>query len=732
MTDFYLSCEKLDLKRKALIPVLAAFLSVAPASSALSKEDKFLDMDTLSELSLEELLNVTVVIATGVKQTLARAPAVASVITARDIEAIGATSLEEVLETVPGLHVERSQLNYLPIYVIRGVHSAYNPEVLMLMNGIPINQVYLGFRGPMGANIQINAIARIEIIRGPGSAVFGADAFSGVINIITKRKKVEHGDGSYTGELDGLEAGVRAGSFDTQEAWVMHGGSWSGFDVALTLEYRTTEGQREQIEVDGQTYWDMIFGTNASLAPGPLNLGKRSFDARLDVTKGKWQLRAAHHGVRDGQPGVGNSQALDPTGRLFENRFTSDLTYHDPELTEHWDVTAQASYMDTKFGYTRNQTLYPPGAFGGTYPYGMIGNPGVAERHTRFSVSAFYSGFEKHRIRVGTGYHYADLHEATATGNFYGVDPATGNPSPPEIVVTATDTPYMFIPEKDRESWHLFVQDMWKFAPDWEFTGGLRFDEYSDFGTTLNPRLALVWQALPDLTLKALYGHAFRAPSFGELYALNNPVALGNPDLEPETIATRELAFNYQPAENLNFNMNLFSYKIRDTIRSMPDPDNVGSRIGQNTGSQKGYGAELEAKWRINRAFSVSGNYARQKSTDKESDQDAGYAPHHQVYVRGDWRFLPKWHFNAQANWVADRDRAAGDPRPEIDDYTTVDLTLRRKDLKNWNFAISVRNLFDEDAREPSPGPDTSGVINVPNDYPMAGRSYFAEISYHF
>ena len=91
---------------------------------------------------------------------------------------------------------------------------------------------------------------------------------------------------------------------------------------------------------------------------------------------------------------------------------------------------------------------------------------------------------------------------------------------------------------------HLSLQDEWQLAPDWELTAGVRYDHYSDFGATLNPRAALVWQTSPRLTSKILYGRAFRAPAFDTLYAQNNPVGLGNDSLDPETIDTIELAKN--------------------------------------------------------------------------------------------------------------------------------------------------------------------------------------------
>ena len=129
-------------------------------------------------------------LATGSHQEVSRAPAVATVITNAAIEVMGAVDLDEVLETVPGLHVSYSAVSLNPIYTIRGIHSEFNPQILMLINGIPITHLFLGNRGQAWGGMPVNNIARIEIIRGPGSALYGADAFSGTINIVTKTQKI--------------------------------------------------------------------------------------------------------------------------------------------------------------------------------------------------------------------------------------------------------------------------------------------------------------------------------------------------------------------------------------------------------------------------------------------------------------------------------------------------------------------------------------------------------------
>ena len=655
-------------------------------------------------------------IATGRRQPIVLAPAVASVITAADIEAIGATDLDEVLETVPGLHVARSVIALNPIYVVRGIFSFFNPQVLVLINGIPITNLFQGDRNQVWGGMPVNDIARIEIIRGPGSAIYGADAFAGVINIITKTAD----------DIAGTEVGVRAGSFDTKDAWLLHGGRWSGTDVALSLEFHETEGDNEIIKSDAQSVFDARSGTHASLAPGPLNGQRDSLDARLDLAHGNWRLRLGYQGRRRVGTGAGVAQALDPQGHGESDRINADLTYHLPTFSDNWDVTTQISYLDTTA--VTSLRLSPPGATfpGGVFPQGVIGNPDVFERHVRADLSAFYSGFLKHRLRFGTGFNYGSLYKVRETKN-YTLDPQ-GLPVPLGSVVDVSETA-PFLRPHDRENYYVFAQDEWALARDWSLTSGVRYDHYSDFGSTINPRLALVWQTRYNLATKILYGRAFRAPSFAEEFNINNPVQLGNPNLKPETINTIELAFDYQPTSVLRMGLNIFRYQIDDLIGFVPDPAPATSRTARNTGKQRGYGLEWEANWRLSDSLRLYGNYAFQQSTDESTDSDAGNAPHHQIYLRAEWRFMPDWLLTPQVKWVLDRERVAGDPRPDIPDYAIVDLALRRKNIMgHLEVALLVHNLFDADAREPSPAPP----VLILNDLPLPGRSILGELRYRF
>ena len=243
-------------------------------------------------------------IATGISQPLSKAPAVASVITAEQIVKMGATDLDEVLETVPGLHVSYRSLGYAPIYTFRGVYSSTNPQVLMLFNGLPITNLYLGDRNQAWGGMPVESISRIEVIRGPGSAVYGADAFAGVINVITKNSV----------EANGLTVGSRYGTFNTKDAWIIYGKSAEGLNIAASLELHDSEGHNNRIDADSQTFLDNISATNASLAPHPVSLERNNIDGRIEVKFGNYSLRAGTQIRHDGGVGAGIAQALDPEG----------------------------------------------------------------------------------------------------------------------------------------------------------------------------------------------------------------------------------------------------------------------------------------------------------------------------------------------------------------------------------------------------------------------------------
>jgi outer membrane receptor protein involved in Fe transport len=702
------SIFSVSLATPASVAVACMLVLLAPLAHAQSSSEE----EDLSSAFGDKAM---VSIATGSQQLLRRAPAVATVITAQDIAAMGATDLDEVMETVPGVHVSRGIQGYIPLYVMRGIYGDYNSHTLMLQNGVPMTTMLVGNRGNTWYGLPLENIARIEIIRGPGSALYGADAYSGVINIITKT----------AADTSGTEVGMRAGSFNTRSVWAQHGGKLGPVDVAAYLRAVHTDGFKEPLKADTQSLLDRLFGTQATLAPGPLNLGYEGVDGSLDLSYQKWRFRAGYK-LREGETGPGIAATLDPVGRVSSERITADMSWNGIELTKDWDLGLMASYLQYKQQFPVAAQLFPAGAFGGSFPDGVFGAPNTWERQLRLSLVSTYSGLAGHNLRVGLGHDDLNMYRTQEFKNFTLKDGVLPVPTPGAALIEVPVADSFLAPTR-RTVDYVYVQDEWRLARDWTLTGGLRRDHYSDFGDTTNPRVALVWDASLDWTAKLLYGQAFRAPAFAELFTGNNPVVRGNPKLSPETISTWEAVIAWQARPDTSLNLSLYKYRMKDIIRMTAVDD--AARMSKNAGAQHGHGMELETTWKATAALQVEAHYAWQRSIDDTSGQDAGYAPRHHLFGRVDWSTSNDWSLGAQLNHVAGRQRAAGDVRPNIADYTTVDLTVRRHGgVKGWEFTGGIRNLFNADAREPTLTPSPSN--SIPDDLPQARRSMYLQAIY--
>jgi iron complex outermembrane receptor protein len=687
--------------KKTIFTQTTKFTTPLILASLLQPNFAWANDDSLWDMSLEELGQILVTsLASGTATPLDKAAAVATVITEEDIYAMGATDIDQVLETIPGLHVNRSTQAFSPNYTFRGITSSYNPQTLLLINGIPVTTLSSGNRSQVWGGMPVKAIKQIEVIRGPGSALYGADAFSGVINIITKSRK----------DINGTNAGVRTGSFDTRSAWLEHGNNYNGYDIGLSLEYQTTDGWNEIIETDGlgQT--------------GPVSTGVKSSDIRVDISKENWNLRLGYQGRRDLGLAAGIALFLDPYGKYDSDRINLDTSYIFKDAMPHLDIQSQFAYYYNTQDVAENPVLLPAGVPG--FPDGVIGTPGYKEQQARLNLNGLFDGFDQHIFRFGVGAFWGDLYETTEMKNF-DLDFSQPFPFVPKgSLVNVSDTPDVFLPEKDRKNFHAFIQDEWQFAANWALTSGLRYDHYSDFGDTTNPRLALVWATTDSITTKFLYGRAFRAPSIVELFATGNPVALGNSNLDPEIIDSYELAISHQINSEFLYRANLFTYDIKDYI------EYVGNQA-QNIGERSGKGLELEMEYSLTSSSKFFANYAYQKAENKNTNEDVGESPNHQFYVRAEWRTNDKWMISPQLNWIGKQVRVDGDSREPTPHYTTVDLTIRQLNvIQDLDISLSIRNFFDREVFEPSP----NGVPSpsIPNDFPMAGRNIYGEIAYSF
>ena len=285
------------------------------------------EMDDFFSMSPEELANISVSIATGTAKPAYQSASVTTVVTSEQIKAMGATELSQVLETVPGLHVSIQSVTNDPVYSMRGMHNEVNNQILVLLNGTRFSVPYKG-SAMQSMEIPVEAIKQIEVIRGPGSALYGSDAFAGVINIITKKAK----------DINGTEIGVRGGSWDTQSIWGLHSEQWAEWDISASLQYthKNNDGDRI-IKADAQSAFDSAFGTNVSLAPGEMQTQLETWNAHLNLQRKYWDIGFwAYNGV-DGGFRAGTGGALDNKGSVNSENYLSDLRFSSEDMVEDWE-----------------------------------------------------------------------------------------------------------------------------------------------------------------------------------------------------------------------------------------------------------------------------------------------------------------------------------------------------------------------------------------------------------
>jgi iron complex outermembrane receptor protein len=529
-----------------------------------------------------------------------------------------------------------------------------------MVNGAPMRDLvwsnYIFWKG-----LPTSAIERVEIIRGPGSALFGADASAGVINVITKTAV----------PIAQSEAGLRAGSFDTQEAWVQHGAHWNGMEVGVTAELLRTEGHQPWISPD------------AGGVSGHANYGWEGRDIRLSLSQGAWRLLADYSAQDDLAVGFNGAGWLDPLNRSNDSQYSLALLYDNPGFAPDWGFNAALRLRGLAYS-SGNGFLKTNGA------RELLD---VDERQASIEFGGLYRGAIGHALSLGGGYAWKGIHDA------YQVNP----PDPAYV-----------IPENDRGNLFLYLQDVWRIRDGLELTAGLRYDNFDVFGSAVTPRLALVWQGTPRLTTKLLYGEAFRAPSYQELY-YRTEANIPNPNLKPEQSRTWELAFDYLASQDLRLGLSLYHFKRSDVISGT-------SGQFQNLSDLAARGVELEAQWRLSPSLVVMGNVSYRDEGEPVQDVSV---PTQSAYLRLDWAFQPRWRWNLEANWYGDRPLPTGDPRQELGSFSVLDTTLRYRHDRHWEFAATVRNLFDEDRWDYS---SKSLVHNLP----LPGRNGYVELRYQF
>lgn len=681
-------------------------LSLSGALSAQATERS--DLDAL--YGSEQLISLS----TGYAKPIRDIPAVASIVTEEDIRRMGVRTLAQALERVPGVQVVAGS-GRVRLLNIRGFFGDLGPDVLIKRNGVPLSQGSFTTFNPLDL-LPINNIERIEIIRGPNSAVDGADALAGVINIVTKPSV----------GLRGTEVGGRAGNNATYDVWVNHGSTLGPIDVALGFSGWTTRGHQRTLETDVQSQLDVLSGRRTSLAPAPLNTENEGTDLELNLSTGPLRMRVGYYAVLHAGIGAGTAQVIDPEGDVATHFFNTDLVYNSA-VTPHLDVSGLFSYIrkrDSLF-----EVFRPPGSVPG-FAEGVFGSIENRSDLFRGEAAAVWSGWNKHKVRIAGGAYSRTVNEPKQRANARLVQlPSGGRLLIPLGGLRDFSGEDLAFPENTETILFGSLLDEWRLAPDWSLTTGLRFDGFSSVGVSVTPRVSLVWDATHKTTLKFLYGRGFRPPTYLErLTRPNQGLVVGNPDLSPQTIDTWEFQVTHWE-DRYMLGANVFGYKMNDRIATT---NRAGTGLTfSNTDEETGYGLELDASYALTNRLKLFGNYSFRQSLEPVTNS-IGAGPEHLIFGEARWEFLPKWFFDMNVRAVLDRARRDTDPRPPIDDYAVVNLALQWEGmLDDIDLAFTMRNVFDADARDPSSDNGLNAVLPLA-DTPLAGREFWGAVQINF
>ena len=479
--------KKIDRARWAaallcLLPTLAA----AEADALVAGDESILFRDI-----------PTVYGASKYEQKVTEAPSSVSIVTASDIQHHGYRTLADILRSVRGFYVTNDRnYSYLGVRGF-GRPGDYNSRVLLLVDGHRINdniysQALLGTEFPL----DVDLIDRVEVIRGPGSSLYGTGAFFAVINVITKQARSFKG-----GEVSG-----EAGSQSTTKGRASFGKRFdNGMEVVVSATGYHSSGQRSLFFSEFDTP-----ETNNGIAENRDADGAKSLLA--NVTFGDFNLRLLDGSRRKDIPTASFGTVFnDARANTVDTRQYVELKYQR-RLDADSEVTARL-YQD----YYR---------YHGDYP---IDQPPVVVNHDAIDGRWWGAEYQyttrlgsHHRATVGVEY----VHNYRQLQENFDIDPPAS----------------LLDSRRSSKTWALYLQDEYAITPTLTLNAGLRYDNLYSLGTTTNPRAALIYSPDPDTAVKLLYGTAFRAPNAYELY-YNSP-AIGFK--QASSIAPEKIKFSQQ------------------------------------------------------------------------------------------------------------------------------------------------------------------------------------------
>ena len=659
--------------RRILVFLMLACLPVPAGAQTGTSAD-------LGVLSIEELMRIEIEPVFGASkrlQPVTEAPASVTIVTGAEIARYGYRTLADVLRSVRGFYVTNDR-NYSYLGA-RGFARLgdFSTRILLLVDGHRMNDNVFD-QAAIGLEFGLDAamFERVEIVRGPSSALYGTNAVFAVVNVIVRKG----------GEQKGATAAADLGTFGTRRAHVAVGNTLaSGLDYSLSASYS---------------------GSN-----GPARLYIPAFDAP-----------ETNNGIVERMDGEESAQLF---GRVKFADFTLTGVYGNRVK----DIPTAA--YGSAFNQPTLQTTDQHGFVEGEYARTVKGNQ-VALR--AYLDRLYYSGtYPRGRMEDGAFANYRDY----ASGLWTGTEARLSRNLPwrQELTIgtelrnnfrqaqgaTSDDSPDAnFAIDRSSRAAAVYAQDEMVIHRLVRASVGARYDAYAQF-SRLTPRAAVIVTSSARQAFKYLYGTAFRAPNAYELDYFSAGVR--NKSLRPETMTSHEVVWERYTRNWLRTSASVYRNRVAQLITLVGDPTTELNLTWANDGDVRAEGLELEGEWRF-KQFESLASYAFQHTTDLETLDRMTNSPRHMAKIRFSTPGpVPGSTIAVENQYLSSRTTLAGNT---VDPASLANVTFVEPVGRRIDVVAAVRNVFN--ARYADPGSEEHRQDVIEQD----GRTFTVGLRWRF
>jgi iron complex outermembrane receptor protein len=681
----------LSIFRRLTAPAMARTFVIATAILVVAGRDARASDPTYnatndSELSLEQLINIKVTSVAKKETTIENSPAAVTVVTPEDIQEFGITTLPDALRLVPGMDVAQINSHEWAVSA-RGFNNEFADKMLVLIDGRSIYTT--GFGGVIWGmeDVVMEDLDRIEVIRGPGGSLWGANALNGVINIITKSAK----------DTQGGLISTSAGTEDQPDVVVRYGGELAtNLYYRVYLKYFNREGLEKTNGADAPDPWSGVMG-----------------------------------GMRmDWDPSIQNSLTLQGDCSSYQMGENQSIPSLQPPYAQNTDVLDHDSAANALGRWTHDfsedsQVIvqayfdhYSPEEIGVAY----VANTADLDAQHRFALGS------RNDIVWGAGYRYTS--DELSPSYYLSFNPEKRRE---DVYSSFVQDEITLAPDK------------------LQFTAGSKFEDNSFTGFEVQPSGRLLWTPTERQTVWSSISRAVRTPSISELDERVNVAAFppptsgspsvllsdfGNPNLKSENLLAYELGYRLEPTKRCTFDLALFYNQYDRLIAASQGaaefegtptaPYLLIPSTNQNLGSAQTYGVELSGRWDATDWWNLAASWSlfEYHSPISPITVPFGASPEQQAQVRSEMKLPQNLQFNAAAYYVDQIYAPYGIANVKIPSYVRLDLGLVWHPRQALELGIWGQNLIDGRHSEFA-SYKTPLITEIP-------RSFLAKITWRF